>query len=136
MHVQVTAPLRPTEDPDQVQAAVTAFFPEAATEVEDAQISAEAFSVDALRRRVWEQRIIDTFRGALLAGVDGAGVEVRINKQAAAQGRVSLPARPHPLGEVTIRMTVEDADPWDDAEALVWWLCPETRDGEIVGPTE
>ncbi|MEA3137205.1 MAG: hypothetical protein QOC71_1486, partial [Thermoplasmata archaeon] len=34
-----------------------------------------------------------------------------------------------------VRVEVEPGDPWPDAEKLVWWVCPETKDGEIVGPT-
>lgn len=89
-------------------------------------------SVATFRQRVWELRIIDTVRGSLLAGCDGATLRFRLSKQAAAAGKVSLPPSRHGLGDLDIKWTVEEGDPWADAEALAWWVCPETADGEIV----
>jgi predicted RNA binding protein with dsRBD fold (UPF0201 family) len=137
--VTASAPLRPTEDPAKVEAALVRFFPGAAVSQAPNGLEATAAGdggLDALRARVWELRIIDTVRGQLLRGVaaDGRSLSFRLSKQAAAAGKVSFPPTPHPLGDIEVRVEVEPGDPWPDAEGLAWWLCPETKDGEIVGP--
>jgi len=136
MRVTIEAPLRPTEDPDRVVAACTRFFPEAQAEVGPAGVRAVARDLSGLRRRVWELRIIDAFRGQALSGAAGRRLALRLSKQAAFQGRVSFPAgrAPHPLGDLTVLVDLDEDDPWADAEELVRWLAPETRDGEVVGP--
>lgn len=139
MKVRVEAPLRATEVPGRVTAACTAWWPEARIDARPDRVVAEAQGptvLDAFRARVWELRIIDTVRGRLLAGADGPTLRFVLDKQAAFAGRVSFPPAPHPLGDVEVTFIVEAGDAWDDAEALAWWLCPETRDGEIVGPAQ
>jgi predicted RNA binding protein with dsRBD fold (UPF0201 family) len=141
VRVTVSTPVRPTEDAAKVEAALLRFFPGA--EVQRAADGLKATTSDLLpfRSRVWELRIIDTVRGQLLHGMHGYGgaeaptsLTVRLSKQAAAAGKVSFPPTPHPLGDLEVRVEVEPGDPWPAVEPLVWWLCPETKDGEIVGP--
>ena len=98
----------------------------------DGKVVLRGHDLEALRRRIWELRIIDAVRGALLGGCDGAVLRFALSKQAAAAGKVALPVGRHASGELDVEVQVEVADPWADAEALVWWLCPETQDGEIV----
>jgi predicted RNA binding protein with dsRBD fold (UPF0201 family) len=142
VRVTLSAPIRPTEDAAKVEAALHRFFPGA--EVQRAPDFLKATSQDLLpfRSRVWELRIIDTVRGQLLHGLQGYGgatppmaISFRLSKQAAAAGKVSFPPTPHPLGDLEVRIEVEPGDPWPDAEKLAWWVCPETKDGEVVGPS-
>lgn len=136
--IHLSAPVRPTELPQRVQEAVTRFFPDAEVQVAGDEVRATANDLAALRSRIWELRIIDTFRGKALHGIttDGQGTVFALSKQAAFAGKISFPPTPHALGDLRIEVTVEEGDPWPDAEALCWWLCPETREGEIVGPVE
>ncbi len=133
MRIEVTAPIRPTELPERVEQAATKWFPGEVELAED-RILVNHTDPSAFRQRVWEERIIDTMRGALLNGIRHDRVTVAISKQAAYAGRVSLPAAPHALGEVRITFHVEASDEWEDGEAFVWWLCPPTKDGKIVEP--
>ena len=135
--VTASTPIRPTEDPHQVEAALLRFFPGAEVARAADGLKATAGSLDALRSRVWELRIIDTVRGQLLRGLspDGRSLSFHLSKQAAAAGKVSFPPTPHPLGDLDVRVELEPGDPWPDAERLAWWLCPETKAGEILGPT-
>ncbi|MHB8633809.1 MAG: RNA-binding domain-containing protein [Thermoplasmatota archaeon] len=136
MRVRVTGPVRPTESVERVQQAALRFLPDATVDVGPEAVVAKGTSLETLRRRIWELRIIDAMRGRLLAGLqaDGQSVRFALGKQAALAGTLALPIRPHALGDLEWEVTVEPGDPWRDAEALVWWLCPETKDGEIVGP--
>ena len=135
VRVIASAPVRPTEVAERVEAAVTRFFP-GDVERSAGGVRVTGHDLRPLRERVWELRIIDTFRGAVLRGADGARSRFHISKQAAAAGKVSLPPARHSLGDIEVVLEVENGDPWADAEALAWWLCPETAEGEIVGPTD
>jgi predicted RNA binding protein with dsRBD fold (UPF0201 family) len=137
VRVTVSTPVRPTEDAAKVEAATLRFFPGAAVEHAKDAVVARGSDLAALRSRVWELRIIDTVRGQLLHGMaaDGRSLSFRLSKQAAAANKVSFPPTPHALGDLKVHVELEPGDAWKDAEALAMWLCPETKDGEIVGPT-
>lgn len=129
----VTAPVRPTEDPAKVQQAVQAFW-DGAVEGTPEQVMLTGGSLDAFRDRVWELQIIDTIRSGLLAGAKGRYLGFRLDKQAALRRKVSFPPSPHALGDLHVRVDLDEGDAWDDAEELVWWICPPTKDGKIVEP--
>ncbi len=134
--VTVRTPRLPTEDPDKVREAITAFWPGMECRDDGRQTVGEGNDLEDFRSRVWSQKIIDTVRAALLAGVDSNIVRFRLSKQAALSNKVSIPPDRHALGDLDIKFTLQDGDPWDDGESLCWWLCPETEDGKIVGPTD
>lgn len=141
MRAVVSTPVKPTEDAAKVEAALRRFLPDAEVERAADALRATTGDVTAFRSRVWELRIIDTVRGQLLHGLQGYGgseppssLRFRLSKQAAAAGKVSFPPTPHPLGDLEVHVELEPGDPWPDAEALVWWICPATKDGEIIGP--
>ncbi len=140
VRVEVRASLYPTESEDAVVAATTLLVPDAQVAIqpvgangEPGEVQASGQDVRVLRRRIWERRVIDTFRSRLLAGRQGATTTFELQKQAAAAGTIALPVGTHALGTIHWSITVEADDPWPDAEAFVWWLCPETEDGEVVG---
>ncbi len=130
--VTVSTPLHATEVAQRVQEAATAFWPDVQLHEEDGRLVGAGADLETFRSRVWELRIIDAVRGQLLDGCRGAQVRFALSKQAALSNRISFPPSPHALGDVVVTLTVDEEDPWEDAEALVWWLCPETADGEIV----
>ncbi|MEA3203706.1 MAG: uncharacterized protein QOI63_1385 [Thermoplasmata archaeon] len=137
MQVRILAPVRFTEDPERVRQAVRNLFPDAAFRETPTGLEAEATDLRPLRARVWQLRIIDTFRGQFLHGMDAAKTHTtfRVSKQAALASHVSFPATPHVLGDLTLTITAEAGDPLD-IEQVGWWLAPETKDGEIVSPTD
>lgn len=134
----VRTPLRPTEDEALVRGAVLNLFPDAQVKTADGQVEGMSRDLGPLRKRVWELRIIDAVRGKMLHGIapDGRSLRVSLSKQAALAGKVSFPPTPHALGDLEVTVTVEQGDPWPDAEKLVWWFAPETKEGEIIGPAE
>jgi predicted RNA binding protein with dsRBD fold (UPF0201 family) len=137
VQVRAWTPIRATEDEARVRQALLALFPDAQVTREDDRITASASTVGHLRQRVWELRIIDAVRGKLLHGLahDNRSLRLRLSKQAALAGKVSFPPTPHALGDLEVELRVESGDPWPDAERLAWWIAPETKDGEIVGPS-
>jgi uncharacterized protein len=138
VQVRIATPLRPTEDPAKVRAAILALWPDAEIQEGSGTMQAATHDLQALRKRVWELRIIDAVRGKMLHGLapDNRSLKVRFSKQAALARMVSFPPTPHALGDLEVTITVEKDDPWPDAEKLAWWFAPETKDGEIVGPVE
>lgn len=136
MHVEVSAAVRPTEDAALVEEAVLRFLPGAAVERHADRVMAVGSELRPLRSRVWELRIIDAFRARLLHGAapDGKSVAFSLSKQGALAGKVSLPPRPHVLGDLEWRIELDASEIPATAEALAFWMCPETQDGEIVGP--
>lgn len=137
MRVTVSTPVKATEDPARVEEAARKLFPDLAGGVAAGRFTATTGDLRPLRKRVWELRIIDTVRGQVLHGTPtGAArsTRFRLSKQAALAGKVSFPPTPHALGDLEVTVELEDGDPWVDIDGLALWLCPETRDGEIVGP--
>src|SRR5204863_7449356 len=136
MRVTVSTPLKATEDPARVEEAVRNLFPDASLTASEGRLTATTGDLRALRRRVWELRIIDTVRGQVLHGTPtGAArnTRFRLSKQAALANKVSFSPTPHALGDLEVTVELENGDPWVDIDGLAAWLCPETRDGEIVG---
>jgi predicted RNA binding protein with dsRBD fold (UPF0201 family) len=125
--VTVSCPVYPSEDPEKVRAALLKIFPTGVFEVEGERMSGEADleNFSALIRR---QRILDTTRSQMLAGMRRNSVKTRfnLNKQVATVGKVSFVDYRTALG--TIEVTVED----DDLEALIDRVAPVTVDGEEV----
>ena len=136
--MRVEALVKPTEDAEKVREALVRFFPDAAISEESGLLVATTKDLRPLRHRIWELRIIDTFRGQFLHGMAGTPYDhttFRLSKQAALANHISFPPTPHVLGDLRVTVTAEPADA-RDIERLALWLCPETLDGEIVGPIE
>lgn len=138
VQVRVAAAVRPTEDEAKVRQAVLNLFPDAEVRAVDGGVEAAAHDLLPMRKRIFELRIIDTFRGQFLHGMDAAkrSTTFRLSKQAALAGHVNFTPREHALGDLLVTVLLDEADRWTDVEGLAWWLCPETKDGEVVGAVE
>lgn len=138
VQVTVSTPIRPTEDPSRVERAAKRFFPDLEGGIAGGSWTGTGHDLRPLRSRIWELRIIDTFRGQFLHGapaMEARATRLHLSKQAALAGKVSFPPTPHALGDLEVVVELEASDPWRTIEQLAFWLCPETKDGEIVGPT-
>ncbi|MEK6984827.1 MAG: RNA-binding domain-containing protein [Candidatus Thermoplasmatota archaeon] len=135
MKIRVATPIRPTEAPERVRQAILNLFPDANLEASADRIAGSVVDLQAFRRRIWELRIIDSARGQILHGLtpDLATIRFRLSKQAALANQVAFPPRPHILGDIEVIVEAEANDTLTP-EQWAWWLCPETQDGEIVGP--
>ena len=121
--VEVTTPLNPTEVEDRVVDAIHALFPGAAMDKRDGQLVATTHSVDRLVERLRNQEIIDTAREVFLQSRHGREFAFDLKKQAAYEGVVNFAVgSPAELGDLHVRIRVEDPD-------------PETFIDELVPPT-
>jgi len=107
LRVRVETPVRPTESPEKVIAAVRNLFPDLTIESVDDRLVGTTESLDHLRERIRDQRIRDTARRQLLAGRRGDRTTVSLNKQAAAVGVVNF-AVGGPLGDILVEIESDD----------------------------
>lgn len=151
IHVKVSAPVYPTEDPEKVIRAISALFTGIKIEKEDIKtaepktgvppallLSGEGgigllLNLHGLFRR---EEIIDSIRNkALVAGLSNDGLSVRflLNKQAAFVGIPSIPAQEEPLGSIEV---IIRADSQEEMKRLFEWLLPPTEDGRPIAEVE
>jgi predicted RNA binding protein with dsRBD fold (UPF0201 family) len=151
IHVDVSAPVFSTEDPEKVIRAISALFTDIKIEREDIKPSepetgilpSSLFSgkggIDlllTLHGLIRREEIIDSVRNkALNAGLSADGLSVRflLNKQAALVGIPSIPAQIEPLGSIEV---VIKANSHEEMKRLFEWLLPPTEDGRPVGELE
>ena len=125
LRVRARAPVRPTEDPARVRAALTNLFPGADARETPDGVEADVPDLARLRELIRSQRIPDTARGAMLAGLseDGLRARFRLGKQAAAAGRAHFGPIREPLGEVVVEL---ESDAPGDVERAIYHLAPDT----------
>ena len=125
LRVRLRTPLKPTEDPARVAAAITNLFPDAQVELADGEALALAHDLGRLRELVRSERIPDTARGAMLGGlsIDGARAVFRLGKQAAAAGRAHFGALGGPLGELEVTL---EGDAALEVERAIYHVAPDT----------
>lgn len=135
--VKVSALVYPTEIEDKVKTAITGLFPVelAIREFGLPQIYGEGDleSLRLLHQRLREERILDTARNILLAGISGSTTQFRLNKQVAFMGKVNFPAGEESLGSIYVEITAENRE---DLLKLIDWLSPRTIDGKPVGESD
>lgn len=109
VHIRIEAPIRPTEDPDRIEGAVKAIFPDARIDRSERWITATSKAIDTLIKKAGEERVLDAARGALWRGrLDERSTRFEINKQAASMGRVNFNEVTHPLGDLIVTLEVDD----------------------------
>lgn len=125
LRIHLRAPLRPTEDPEKIVRALTSLFPGATTEVHQDAVTGVAPHLDRIRELVRSQRIPDTARGAMLAGLapDGSSARFALGKQAAAAGRAHFGALRSPLGDVEVTLF---GDAEFEVERAIYHTAPDT----------
>ena len=147
IHVKVSAPVYPTEDPEKVIMAISAMFTDIKIEKEDIRIAKPETGVppslllsgkgginilSTLHELIRREKIIDSVRNkALNAGLSAEGCSVRflLNKQAAFVGVPSIPAQEESLGSIEVIIW---ANSQEEMKRLFEWLLPLTEEGRPI----
>ena len=124
--VTVRTPLRPTEDPEKVKTAILNLFPESEITIDQGEVMANTASLDRFKTLIRNQKILDSVRKTLLAGVSPGSTIISLNKQAALVKRVSLSEGRTALGNMEV--TIES----EDIERLIDEVASKTVDGVEV----
>jgi len=125
--VRIEAPVNPTEVTDRVVEAIQTLFPKATIERGEDRVTAETHDLSHFRKRLFEQRILDTARGVFYDRRGPNGFSFELKKQAALQDVVNFSVgNPDELGDVEVAVTVRDPD----VETFIDYLAPATEDGE------
>ncbi len=122
----IRTPLRPTEDPEKVRKAILNLFPDSEITIDQDEAVGKAVSMERFMTLIRNQRILDSIRHALLAGISPGATTISLNKQAALVERVSLSEGKTALG--SIEVTIES----EDIERLIDEVAPRTVDGVEV----
>ncbi|MFB6114348.1 MAG: coaE operon protein [Halodesulfurarchaeum sp.] len=124
--VTAEAPVKPTERTDAVREAIETLFPDADVETREDRVIAETHDVSHLRKRLFEQRILDTARSVFFDRRGPNGFSFELKKQAALTNVVNFAVgNPSELGEIEVAITVHDPS----VEAFIDYLAPATDDG-------
>lgn len=125
LRIHVRATIRPTEDAEKVRKALVSLFPGAPVEIDDEEAIAVAPSLDRLRELIRSQRIPDTARGVMLAGLadDGMSARFLLGKQAAAAGRAHFGPLRSPLGDIEVTLFGEAQF---EVERAIFHAAPDT----------
>jgi predicted RNA binding protein with dsRBD fold (UPF0201 family) len=92
----------------------------------------EAKSLEWLRQRIQDLRIIDATRTRLQSNWDGTETHLCIDKQAAFLGRVRIiddSEETPPLGYIEVSMQFDGRSEFD---RFITWITPRTENGRIV----
>lgn len=133
--LRVEVEVRPTEDPEKVAKAVKNVLDVELKEMELSEgyrlLVGEAGSLDSLRKlyqALRVQRILDSARAYMLKNRRGSSLELRLHKQAAFAGHISLVTfdEESPLGPIRVLVVCDKVD------ELIDWLAPPTSQGRPI----
>ena len=124
--VTIRTPLRPTEDPEKLRTAILNLFPGSAITIDQDQVKATTDTLERFMTLIRNQKILDSIRGKLLAGISSDSTTISLNKQAAFVNRVSLSEGRAALGNIEVSIESEDI------ERLIDEVAPRTVDGVEV----
>lgn len=129
--VEITAPVRETEVPDRVGAAIRQLFPTADPAEHHGEVRATVHDLDHFSTLLHRQEILDSARSVFFDGRRGDSFGFTVTKTAATQGRVNFAVDdPGELGAIAVRVRV--AEP--DVESYIDHVAPPTEDGTPVEP--
>ena len=125
-----TVEVHPTEDPQRIEAALTAIFP--GMEFPDVScdgefIRGEVGDIKNFAKLLIKQRIRATARTIFLEGLEDDSLRFSLNKQVATVGKVNFQTEAEPLGSIEIVITSEDL------QGLIDELAPPIKEVEEAG---
>ena len=139
MQGSAKCPVYPTEDQERVRKAVeyvinrNDFSYEIHNGITELRVSFEGKdSLEWLRNRIHELRIIDAVRARLRFNWNGLGTMIKFDKQAAYHERIKLlddREEMPPLGCIDLMLEFDDEN---EFEAFLRYFVPPTKDGHVV----
>ena len=138
MQAAVLVSVYPTEDKQAVLKGLSNLFEitnpnEAITEdILELSKDLERTSLDILRKRIFELRIIDVVRSELRSRWDGSYSSLILSKQTALRGIISVvdSSMGHiPLDGIEVRLDFKGEE---EFEEFLAWFAPQTKDGRVV----
>ncbi|MHA1958866.1 MAG: RNA-binding domain-containing protein [Candidatus Thorarchaeota archaeon] len=139
MEIEVTCYVHPTEDPLLVEKALSNTFVGVSPEYEENEtttvlriVTQGKESINWLRNRIHELRIIDVVRKRLTANWNEAETHLSLDKQAGSQGRLRFIDESNespPLGCIQAVMRFKSGE---EFELFLSWFTPTTQNGRIV----
>jgi predicted RNA binding protein with dsRBD fold (UPF0201 family) len=124
--VTIRTPLKPTEDQGKVRTAILNLFPESEITIDQGEVVAKVVSMERFKTMIRNQKILDSVRHTLLAGMSSDLAVISLNKQTAFVNRVSLSEGKAALGNLEV--TIES----EEIERLIDEIAPRTVDGVEV----
>ncbi|MEM2007199.1 MAG: RNA-binding domain-containing protein [Sulfolobales archaeon] len=133
--LRVETEVRPTESLDKVSKAIKNVLDVELVEVELSEgyrlLVGESNSLESLRKlhqALRQHRILDSARAYMLKNRKGNSLELKLHKQAAFAGRISLVTydEESPLGPIRVLVVSDKID------ELVDWLAPPTTQGRPI----
>lgn len=133
INVRVSALVHPTEVREKVETAITNIIP-VELRLQDFGIpglygEGDLESLRKLHLLFREERILDTARTVLSAGVKGSTTEFRLSKQVAYVGKVNFPPDEETLGSIHVEIA---AGSENELQLVIDWLTPRTIDGKPI----
>ena len=124
--VTIRTPLRPTEDPEKVRAAILNLFPDSEIAIDPNEVVAKTASLERFMTLIRNQKILDSIRSKMVHAMQPGSTVISLNKQAAFVKRVSLSEGKAALGNMEVIIEAEDI------ERLIDAVAPRTVDGVEV----
>ncbi|OUJ18195.1 putative RNA binding protein with dsRBD fold [Methanonatronarchaeum thermophilum] len=135
--ITVETPIYPTEESEKIKKLIKKLFPKIEIEIKEREQKKAlvAFgnkeSLKKLRKKLWEQKILDTSRTYLQKQKQNNLTTFSINKQSATSGKINIKENDI-LG--TIKITIKEETP-QKLQKTIDWLAPETEDGKPITQT-
>jgi predicted RNA binding protein with dsRBD fold (UPF0201 family) len=139
MIIELQVPVYPTESAEKVEDCLLHLFPTMNTTTEKINGSWMVYaesrglkSIEWMKTRIREIKIIDAVRRRLLSNWNGLETSVLLDKQAACSNRFRLlddTEESPPLGSIQLVFTFDNEIEFQNT---MKWIVPPTKDGRVV----
>lgn len=131
---KVSLEVGPTESEEAIRSAIFRIFEDVPLSLSSGELSGGSSSVsdlEKLKSKVFERRILDTFRSRLIRNSQGNSTGILLHRQALVAGKVAVvdSESESPLGAVRISFSAESESALGN---FINWISPMTREGVPV----
>ncbi|UOY10174.1 RNA-binding domain-containing protein [Methanonatronarchaeum sp. AMET6-2] len=132
--VEIETPIYPTENQEKISEMMKTLFPSIEIEIHEDEgkkllkAYGDKKSLEKLRERIWEQKILDTSRSVLTRNRENNETEFSINKQTAVVNKINF-KESDILGTIDIKIKEEAPE---ELDKTIDWIAPETEEGKPI----